>query len=200
MTSQDAALRPETMRAVVEAVAAVIIVVEAYGSTFAPVAVEVMMPERLSVPSVAPPTALSCPVIVDDAETESAEVVAPVAVRLVKSALVEKKLVEVALVAVALVTVKLLPLCVRKVSKPVFDTDSKVVDAPVLLVEPMAKRVVATEVEAAWIPKVAKGVVEPTPTDPAKYAFPVVVAPPEMVSPPVWEPLPIVEEAAAMML
>jgi hypothetical protein len=75
-----------------------------------------------------------------------------------------------------------------------------VVDAPVLEVEPIAKSVVATEVEAAWIEKVANGVVEPTPTDPLKYAFPVVVAPPEMVRPPFCAPLPIVEEAAAMML
>jgi hypothetical protein len=39
------------------------------------------------------------------------------------------------------------------------------------------------------------GVVDPIPTFPAKYAFPVVVAPPEIVRPPACNPFPIVEEA-----
>ena len=42
------------------------------------------------------------------------------------------------------------------------------------------------------------GVVVPIPTSPTKYALPVVVAAPEIVRPSV--PLPIVEEAAAIML
>ncbi len=46
---------------------------------FAPVAVEVMMPERFAVPNCAPPTALSMPAMVEDDVTESAEVVAAVA-------------------------------------------------------------------------------------------------------------------------
>ena len=43
--------------------------------------------------------------------------------------------------------------------------------------------------------KVVNGDVVPIPIVPAKYALPVVVAPPEMVSPPFWLPLPMVEDA-----
>jgi hypothetical protein len=42
---------------------------EAYGKVFAPVAVEVMMPEKPAVPNCAPPTALNCPVTVEEAVT-----------------------------------------------------------------------------------------------------------------------------------
>ncbi len=41
----------------------------------------------------------------------------------------------------------------------------------------------------------AKGLVVPIPTFPAKYAFPVVVAPPDTVRPVVCPPAPIVDEA-----
>ena len=59
--------------------------------------------------------------------------------RLVIKPFDEKKLVEVALVVVALVTERLLPTAVRKLRSPVLETENRVVDAPVLLVEPIAK-------------------------------------------------------------
>jgi hypothetical protein len=43
--------------------------------------------------------------------------------------------------------------------------------------------------------KIEPGDVVPMPTELAKYAFPVVVAPPLTVSPPFWLPLPIVDDA-----
>ena len=46
--------------------------------------------------------------------------------------------------------------------------------------------------------KVANGVVVPIPTLPATYALPVVVAPPEIVSPVACPPAPIVEDANAV--
>lgn len=68
-----------------------------------------------------------------------------------------------------------------------------------LVVEPMVKRLRATEVEAAKSEKREAGVEVPMPIEPAKYAFPVVVAPPAIVRPPPWEPPPMVEEARAYM-
>jgi hypothetical protein len=76
-------------------------------------------------------------------------------------------------------------------------TVKKVEVAKLLVVEPMVKRLRATEVEAAKREKRDAGVVVPMPTLPAKYAFPVVVAPPLIVRPPVCVPLPMVEEAKA---
>jgi hypothetical protein len=45
----------------------------------------------------------------------------------------------------------------------------------------------------------ALGVLVPIPTFEAKYALRVVVAPPEIVRPPAWVPLPIVDEAVTRM-
>ncbi len=52
--------------------------------------------------------------------------------------------------------------------------------------------------EVPEIDRLAHGDVVPIPTLPPKYAFPVVVAPPDMVSPPFWLPLPMVDEAYAV--
>ncbi len=46
-----------------------------------------------------------------------------------------------------------------------------------------------------WTESLVNGVVVPMPRLPAMYAFPVVVAPPEMVRPPACAPEPMVEEA-----
>src|SRR3989344_2813508 len=54
-------------------------------------------------------------------------------------------------------------------------------------------------VESSWRTAEATGAAVPMPTLPAKYAFPVVVAPPRIVSPPVCAPLPMVEDAVAKM-
>mgnify|MGYP003395438572 CR=1 FL=1 len=48
------------------------------------------------------------------------------------------------------------------------------------------------------LPGIYEGIV-PTVRSPAKYEFPVVVAPPEMVSPPVCAPVPIVDDAMRSM-
>ena len=53
-------------------------------------------------------------------------------------------------------------------------------------------------VESIWTTAEATLEVAPTPMVPAKYAFPVVVAPPETVRPPACAPLPMVEEAVEM--
>jgi hypothetical protein len=72
------------------------------------------------------------------------------------------------------VTVKLFPTAVRKVKSPVLETEKSVVLAPVLEVEPIAKRrfEATLVVEAACMEKSAAGDEEPTPTKLLKSAVP----------------------------
>ncbi len=100
------------------------------------------------------------------------EVVAPVAVKFVA-----KRLVEVAAVPVALRKVTF-----WRVEEPVTRRFESVERPPVAVRAPL--RVVAPEIVKLPCPRI----------------FPVVVAPPAMVRPPACVPLPIVEEAAAIML
>ena len=128
-----------------------------------------MREEMVVLPRLAPPSALNTPVIVEEPVTARAEEVAPVAERL------------------------------RTVVSPVLETEKRVVFAPVLEVEATANRLRRTEVEAACTPRVANtGVEDPTVRAPRLKTFPVVVAPPEMVSPPLCDPEPIVEDAGEM--
>ena len=84
----------------------------------------------------------------------------------------------------------------RKVVRPVLDTEKRVEVAKVEVVEAMAKRVVSTEVEAACTPSVANwDVDDPTVSEPRLKELPVVVAPPLMVRPPACAPLPMVLDA-----
>jgi hypothetical protein len=73
------------------------------------------------------------------------------------------------------------------VRRPVFDTENSVLVEKIpkaLVVDEIAKSVPFVLDALAMSEKVANGVVVPKPTLEAKYAVPVVVAPPEIVSPP----------------
>jgi hypothetical protein len=169
-----AALRSEVPRRVVEAMTAerfalnapprlrVLVMVDEPTTLRALVVAEVVM--RLVW------TALVEKKLVDDALV----VVPLTAKRFDMSAFVEKKLVEVALVEVLLMVRVLFPVWVRKETRPVFDTEKSVVDAPVFEVEPMEKRrlLAMLVVEAACMEKRADGEEEPTPTDELKSAVP----------------------------
>ena len=129
----------------------------------------VARPLAVRVPKVAPLVALNCPPIVLEAEAKND-------------------------VEVPLPKEKLPP-----VMRPVFDTEKRVVDTPLLEVEAMAKSEVRTEVEAACTPSVANcWVDEPTVSEPRSVVLPVVVAPPETVRPLACPPLPTVVEASSM--
>ena len=100
------------------------------------------------VPLSAPPlVALNAPEIVEEPVTESAEVVPEVREKL------------------------------PPVMSPVFEILKSVVEAPVLEVEPIAKRVVRTEVEALWTERSAKGEDVPTPRSPPEVTVVVPVWP-----------------------
>lgn len=84
------------------------------------------------------------------------------------------------------------------VVEPVLATAKSVVveNTPaVLVVDARAKRRLLVELAVASTESCAHGEVVPIPTLFAKYATPVVVAPPEMVRPPARVPLPMVVEA-----
>ena len=59
----------------------------------------------------------------------------------------------------------------KSVVEPIFDTEHSVLLAPLFEVEPIAKAVRKVEEEARCTPRVANGVVEPTPREPPTVAL-----------------------------
>lgn len=105
-----------------------------------------------------------------------------------------KRLVEEAVVAVIAVVDAygkvLAPVAVEVMAPEIASVEVAVIAPP--------KNEVPEMYELPWTERVRDGVVVPTPMLPATYALPVVVAPPEIVSPVACPPAPIVEEAKAV--